>query len=103
MPRIAHRLARVTIARVFAYAVEGELVQLGVQPIGDGRFVANIVEIDQSAVIDLGHPRSEVVDRLGNVGGKLLPAAFAQQLESSLPVNLLRIQLTNYPTTKISY
>ena len=77
MPRIAHRLARVTIARVFAYAVEGELVQLGVQPIGDGRFVANIVEIDQSAVIDLGHPRSEVVDRLGNVGGKLLPAAFA--------------------------
>ena len=77
LPRIAHHLARVTIARVLAYPVEGELVQLGVQPIGDGRFVANIVEVDQSAVIDLGHPRSEVVDRLGNVGGKLLPAAFA--------------------------
>ena len=77
VPRIAHRLARVTIARVLAYTIEGELVQLGVQPIGGGRFVANIVEVDQSAVIDLGHPRSEVVDRLGNVGGKLLPAAFA--------------------------
>ena len=90
LPRIAHHLARVTIARVLANAIEGQQVKLGVQHVVDASLVAKIFEVDQVAFVgDLGHPWPEVMVRLGNVGCELLSTAFAQQLESSFPVHLL--------------
>ena len=93
LPRIAHCLARVTIARVLANAIEGQQVKLGVQHVVDASLVAKIFEVDQVAFVgDLGRPWPEVMDRLGNVGCELLSTAFAQQLESSFPVHLLCIK-----------
>ena len=65
------------------------MVKLGLHPSESGRSLV----ADQIALMHLvGHPGPEVVDRLSDVGRELLPAALTQQLEGSLPVNLLRTE-----------
>ena len=75
------------------------MVKLGLHPSEGGRSLdVKVFDVtDQIALMHLvGHPGPEVVDRLSNVGRELLPAALTQQLEGSLPVNLLRRKFAQF-------